>query len=49
MLASAQKGMIRAEAHQQAMMALIDTDPARNAHPVKWAQFVVVGEGAVAR
>jgi len=45
MLALAKKGMTRAEAHQQAMMALIDTGPAQNAHPAIWAPFVVVGEG----
>ena len=45
MLASANKGMIRADAHQQAMMALINADPARNAHPAIWAPFVVAGEG----
>jgi CHAT domain-containing protein len=45
MLALSGKGVIRAEAHRQAMMAMIDKGPARNAHPALWAPFVVVGEG----
>ena len=45
MLAAAKTGLTRAEAHQQAMMAMIDTGPAQNAHPALWAPFVVVGEG----
>ena len=45
MLASANKGIIRADAQQQAMMALINADPARNAHPAIWAPFVLAGEG----
>jgi CHAT domain-containing protein len=45
MLASAKKSLARAEAHYDAMMALINTEPAHNAHPAIWAPFVVVGEG----
>ncbi len=45
MLTLSRQGMTRAEAHRQAMMALINTEPARNAHPALWAPFVVVGEG----
>jgi CHAT domain-containing protein len=45
MLASANKGIIRADAQQQAMMALINADPACNAHPAIWAPFVLAGEG----
>ena len=45
MLAAAKTGLTRAEAHRQAMMAMIDTGPAHNAHPALWAPFVVVGEG----
>ena len=33
MLSAAKTGLTRAEAHRQAMMAMIDTGPARNAHP----------------
>jgi len=40
-----EKALTRAEAHRQAMMAMIDSGPARNAHPALWAPFVVVGEG----
>ena len=29
------------------MMAMIDTGPARNAHPALWAPFVVVGKGGI--
>ena len=43
MLTLSRQGMTRAEAHRQAMMALINTEPARNAHPALWAPFVVVG------
>ena len=45
MLASAKKSLARAESHYDAMMALINTEPAHNAHPAIWAPFVVVGEG----
>jgi CHAT domain-containing protein len=45
MLALSRQGINRAEAHRQAMMAMIDTGSARNAHPAMWAPFVVVGEG----
>jgi CHAT domain-containing protein len=34
----------RAEALRRAMLALIDTGSARDAHPATWAPFVVVGE-----
>ena len=44
MLAAAKTGLTRAEAHRQAMMAMIDSGPAHNAHPALWAPFVVVGE-----
>ena len=47
MLAAAKTGLTRAEAHRQAMMAMIDTGLARNAHPALWAPFVVVGEGGI--
>jgi len=45
MLALSRQGINRAEAHRQAMMALIDTGSSQNAHPAMWAPFVVVGEG----
>jgi CHAT domain-containing protein len=45
MLALSRQGVTRAEAHRQAMMALIDTGSSQNAHPAMWAPFVVVGEG----
>ena len=41
-LAAAKTSLTRAEAPRQAM---IDTGPARKAHPALWAPFVVVGEG----
>ena len=44
-LAAAKTGLTRAEAHRHAMMSMIDTGPAKNAHPALWAPFVVVGEG----
>ena len=47
MLAVAKTGLTRAEAHRQAMMAMIDTGPVQNAHPALWAPFVVVGEGGI--
>ena len=47
MLAVAKTGLTRAEAHRQAMMAMIDTGPARNAHPALSAPFGVVGEGGI--
>ncbi len=43
MLAVAKTGLTRAEAHRQAMMAMIDTGPAQNAHPALWAPSVVIG------
>jgi len=46
MLAAAKTGLTRAEAHRQAMMAMIDKASAHNAHPALWAPFVVVGEGS---
>ena len=45
MLLAAKTGRTRAEAHRQAMMAMIDSGPAHDAHPALWAPFVVVGEG----
>jgi CHAT domain-containing protein len=39
----------RAEALRRAMLAMIDKDEARAAHPTYWAPFVVVGEGAAAK
>ncbi|MBT6429852.1 MAG: CHAT domain-containing protein, partial [Rhodospirillaceae bacterium] len=39
-------GVGRAEAHQRAMLALIESsDRPHYAHPLFWAPFVVVGEG----
>ena len=46
-LAAAKTGLTRAEAHRQAMMAMIDSGPALNTHPALWAPFVVVGEGGI--
>ena len=37
----------RAEALRGAMLAMIDSSDAREAHPSAWAPFIVVGEGAV--
>jgi CHAT domain-containing protein len=34
-----------AEALRRAMLVLIDTGSAREAHPANWAPFVVVGAG----
>jgi CHAT domain-containing protein len=31
------------------MLAMIDKDEPRAAHPTYWARFVVVGEGAAAK
>ena len=39
----------RAEALREAMLSLIKTGQARQAHPALWAPFIVVGEGAVPR
>jgi CHAT domain-containing protein len=47
MLALSGKGVIRAEAHRQAMMAMIDKGPVKSARPALWAPFVVVGDGGV--
>ncbi|MBL8671301.1 MAG: CHAT domain-containing protein [Alphaproteobacteria bacterium] len=49
-LSGADPALPRAEAHRQAMLALIDgkADPAY-AHPLFWAPFVVVGEGGPLR
>jgi len=41
--------MGRAEALRNAMLALIDTGSAREAHPTIWAPFVLVGEGGAGR
>ena len=43
------KGIGRAEAERQSMLALIDKGSPQEAHPVFLAPFVVVGEGAAAR
>jgi len=45
MPASAKKSLARAKAHYDAMMALINTEPAHIAHPAIWAPYVVVGKG----
>ena len=47
MLAAAKTGLPRAEAHRQAMLAMIDTGPAYNADPALWTPFVVVDEGGI--
>jgi len=39
----------RAEAMRRSMLALIDNGEPREAHPVYWAAFVVVGEGGAGR
>jgi CHAT domain-containing protein len=39
-------GIGRADALRRAMLALIASDEPRAAHPMYWAPFVVVGEGA---
>lgn len=39
----------RAEAIRRSMLALIDDDRPREAHPAFWAPFAVVGEGGIAR
>jgi CHAT domain-containing protein len=43
---AADKGVGRAEAMRQSMLALIDKGEAYETHPAFWAPFVVVGEGA---
>jgi CHAT domain-containing protein len=43
------KGVGRAEAMRQSMLALIDKGEDYETHPALWAPFVVVGEGAAAR
>jgi CHAT domain-containing protein len=40
------KNTHRAEALRRAMLAMIDSGNAKEAHPSTWAPFVVVGEGA---
>ena len=39
----------RAEALRRAMLAMIDGNDAKQAHPSFWAPFVVVGEGGIGR
>ena len=46
-LAAAKTVLTRAEAHRQAMLAMIDTGPAQNAPLAQWAPFIVVGEGGI--
>ena len=46
---AADKGVGRAEAMRQSMLALIDKGKVNEAHPSYWAPFVVVGEGAAAK
>ncbi len=46
---AANKGLGRAEALRQSMLALIDGKDPREAHPAFWAPFVVVGEGGAGR
>ncbi len=46
---AADKGMGRAEAMRQSMLALIDKGGPGEAEPAFWAPFVVVGEGGTAR
>jgi len=46
---AADKGVGRAEALRQSMLALIDKGKTDEAHPAFWAPFVVVGEGANAK
>jgi CHAT domain-containing protein len=43
------KGVGRAEAMRQSMLALIDKGEAYETHPAFWAPFEVVGEGAAGR
>jgi hypothetical protein len=40
------KGVGRAEAMRQSMLALIDKGEAYETHPAFWAPFIVVGEGS---
>jgi CHAT domain-containing protein len=46
---AADKGIGRAEAMRQSMLALIDKGTAEETQPAFWAPFVVVGEGAAAK
>ena len=46
---AADKGLGRAEATRQSMLALMDNGTPREAHPAYWAPFVVVGEGGAGR
>ena len=46
---AADKGLGRAEAMRQSMLALMDNGTPREAHPAYWAPFVVVGEGGAGR
>ncbi len=46
---AADKGMGRAEAMRQSMLALMGNGMPQEAHPAFWAPFVVVGEGGAGR
>jgi CHAT domain-containing protein len=46
---AASKGIGRAEAMRQSLLALIDHGEPEDAHPAYWGPFVVVGDGAAAR
>ena len=46
---AADKGLGRAEAMRQSMLALMDSGTPREAQPAYWAPFVVVGEGGAGR
>jgi CHAT domain-containing protein len=45
----AKKGVGRAEAMRQSMLALIDDGEPHEAHPAYWAPFVLVGEGGAGK
>ncbi len=46
---AADKGLGRAEAMRQSMLALMDNGTPQEAHPAYWAPFVLVGEGGAGR